>query len=763
MSSKKSYAAAMMLFWLAQVSTPAFASRPYAVHDSIEMAHFGYGPQFSPDGRYFVVSTTRGRLPVNQIETTIWLFETSKVKLLLTSATKSASTGLGKALVRLSACTNEREVISAPRWHANGQLLFFLAMKADGSGRRLCSVDIKSGLLKRISPSNYDVSNFDIVKDLVVYAQGRRPSDSALFQSAGHDLPDIQIGTGASLSQLLYPNFVESNFHLSPLQLWSYQNNKTSPIMVSCGASRQQHIATIYGDAETLSISPDKRYIVVTAPAKQLRSNWQKFKTFNDLPVTSITKNGIAANSVNSIAKMNNLEQYQIIDLACRKMSALLDAPTGTTVGYRGGTAIAWSADGRRLAVSNTFFPAKSKSDPERVRPCVVVLNTDKSSQECVVEYQKADRLWELAWGEKGNSLELNYSDRREIYRKENEGWIGHRAEEGKQAGAPGHSGLSVWIDEDVDKPPVLMAGAASAVGKNNLRILDPNPQLGQIDRGTASLYEWTDSFGRKWNGGLIKPSTMIPGRRYPLVIQTHGFHRSFLSDGTFSTANPGRALASRGIVVLQVNENRSFELSPDEIEKDGRSGYVAAIEQLAADGLIAADNVGIIGFSRTGLYVLDCLINAPKYFKAASMAEANSNSLWYYYSGTDSLEDGRADGVSSCIGSQPFAEGLKSWLERSPGFQTEKISAPILFEEHAPWAMLASWDIYAALRRQKKPVELLYMRNGEHVLSKPVQRFVSQETNADWYDFWLNGHEDPDPKKARQYERWRSLRKPQG
>jgi hypothetical protein len=28
----------------------------------------------------------------------------------------------------------------------------------------------------------------------------------------------------------------------------------------------------------------------------------------------------------------------------------------------------------------------------------------------------------------------------------------------------------------------------------------------------------------------------------------------------------------------------------------------------------------------------------------------------------------------------------------------------------------------------------------------------------VDWFDFWLNGHEDPDPEKADQYRRWRGL-----
>ena len=52
------------------------------------------------------------------------------------------------------------------------------------------------------------------------------------------------------------------------------------------------------------------------------------------------------------------------------------------------------------------------------------------------------------------------------------------------------------------------------------------------------------------------------------------------------------------------------------------REGYVAAIEQLDAEGLIDPHKVGIIGFSWTGWYVLNTLLHATKYFAAATLAE---------------------------------------------------------------------------------------------------------------------------------------------
>jgi hypothetical protein len=59
--------------------------------------------------------------------------------------------------------------------------------------------------------------------------------------------------------------------------------------------------------------------------------------------------------------------------------------------------------------------------------------------------------------------------------------------------------------------------------------------------------------------------------------------------------------------------------------------------------------------------------------------------------------------------------------------------------------------------------VELQYIRSGQHNLTKPLQILAHQEMLVDWFDFWLNGHEDPNPAKAEQYARWRKLREGHG
>lgn len=193
------------------------------------------------------------------------------------------------------------------------------------------------------------------------------------------------------------------------------------------------------------------------------------------------------------------------------------------------------------------------------------------------------------------------------------------------------------------------------------------------------------------------------------------------------------------------------------------RVGYVAAIGKLVDEGLVDPARVGIAGFSITGWFSLNALIRDPSVFAAASFADGSDAGLAGYFASVGLMNAERAKQYAQqFVGVEPFGEGLKQWLGVSPALNTDKIKAPVLCEFHSPLALLATWDLYAALRAQNKPVDLLYLRDASHVLYKPKEVFASQEMNADWFDFWLNKHEDPSPNKQGQYARWRQLRSSQ-
>src|SRR5713226_9114210 len=70
------------------------------------------------------------------------------------------------------------------------------------------------------------------------------------------------------------------------------------------------------------------------------------------------------------------------------------------------------------------------------------------------------------------------------------------------------------------------------------------------------------------------------------------------------------------------------------------------------------------------------------------------------------------------------------------------------------------SWEFFVGLKRLGKPIELVWLPDSLHEPVKPLERMTAQQGNVDWFCFWLQGYEDPDPAKAERYARWRDLRK---
>jgi dipeptidyl aminopeptidase/acylaminoacyl peptidase len=313
-----------------------------------------------------------------------------------------------------------------------------------------------------------------------------------------------------------------------------------------------------------------------------------------------------------------------------------------------------------------------------------------------------------------------------------------------------GYGGLQVVVKQTFDRPPVLVA-----TDKRTFRVIwDPNPQLNNIELGQAKIYAWKDKEGREWKSGLFEPTNYKPGQRYPLVIQTHGFEESeFRPSGVFPTAFAARALAATGMAVLQVGGDCPV-LTVDE-GPCFVSGYETAANQLVSEGLVDPERIGIIGFSRGCFHVMEALTKGSLHFSAASITDGVMENYLQYMMWLDPNNES-----DSMIGAKPFGEGLQQWLKLSPGFNLDKVNAPLLINGRGSFGVLGMWEPYAGLRYLHKPVDLVMLNTDEHILTNPAVRMASQGGTVDWFRFWLKDEEDPDPAKAEQYARWRELRK---
>jgi dipeptidyl aminopeptidase/acylaminoacyl peptidase len=310
---------------------------------------------------------------------------------------------------------------------------------------------------------------------------------------------------------------------------------------------------------------------------------------------------------------------------------------------------------------------------------------------------------------------------------------------------------VTITAKEEVNVPPALWATDVKT--RATKKLWDPNPQLGSINLGQASVWRFTDPSGHEWVSGLVKPPDYVAGRHYPLIIQTHGFEEhEFLTDGSYTTAFAARPLAAAGFVVLQMNDNGAHVVSLREADDQIR-GFKTAIAKLNARGLIDPRRVGIIGFSRTCYYVESALIKNPQLFAAASITDGVDESY------VQSMFFDVLDEPRQMYGGPPVGKNLPAWLKWAPSFNLDRVRAPLLVNSIGNGSVLGEWEIYSSLRMQKKSVELTYMPEGQHILQRPLERLASQQGSVDWFRFWLQGYEDPDPAKAAQYVRWRSLR----
>jgi dienelactone hydrolase len=728
--------------------------RPYLVRDTVELSKFTVPSTFSPDGRYFVTVTERGVLPQGLTEATVWLFETAAVR-------KSVSGDLPVhpvALARVSAAVNDDGIISQLAWEQSGTSLLFLG-RSGRENRQLFRARLQDHSATALTPAIQDVVSYAASPSRIVYFAAPNTAPEHAWWANDPSAVDVVNGTGQSLMEYLFPNYPKPV--PTPFEVWQVRGAIAKPIIEA--STRRPMKVLGSSEVSYMSLSHDGSRLVAIANADRIPPLWARYEIPKDpdvRPFQPDVQDSSAPSSAGRAADdYGRAVQYQFFDLTNGTRHALLEAPVADF--HRGGPdalQAAWSADDRFVAVSGTYLPMDSKGDSSPFTGVcgAAVIEVRAGSVACLLDHPagKPTAVAALHWDLAGRLIVEGSGFATAEYEQASAMWqlTGRHPEQPRPA-------LELALHQSLNEPPVLAVN--DSTGHSHF-IFDPNPQLSAIDLGTVAFYRWKDPRGRDILGALAKPSGFVSGHRYPLVIQTHNLRtRRFFAAGTSETATAGRALTARGVLVLQVDEPEPT-LDWEESQRNGVDVYLAAIDKLTADGFIDPKRVGITGYSRAGTYVAKAITQVPERFAAAVLSNTDAGTLSTYEAYVDYLMPTYADEAANFMaGAKPYGSGLQKWLERAPGFHSENVRAPVLFSVGGPQHLLGLWGFYAALRDQGKPVELQYFRSGAHTFRKPLQILAHEELLVDWFDFWLNGHEDPSPEKAEQYARWRKLRAP--
>lgn len=734
----------------------AQAKKPFTVADDIGLTLFNNANRTnemetvlsSPDGEHVAVHSQRGRLDVNLVEDSISFYRSEEIKSFLAGGDESRRPAPFWVVTR--SCKEAEDKVAGEdgairhwRWLANSEGLAFVAPAKNGAWQ-LTLADVRSKKLEVLTPETVSVLAFDIRdRQHYVYTatevSGERSSDAQ---------GPARVATGRKLRELFFPDD-PLNRIFRPAYLWAVLGARPFEV--------KKDGATVVPELGfPLALSPDGESVASVIDIPHVPSSWERLYP----PPFPSSEWRIHAGE--------SAKQFVRIGLKAGSLQSLADAPISMSAGPWEDVPLEaeWSRDGQSILLPGTYLRSKDDSPS---RPCIAVVDLDSNTRSCVEVLKGETETGHEAGYHSISSAEFVEGKKEEVlvtfthsdssiagttqYTRANNGtW--RVTSQGVGEPKAWHDGLQVTVKEDLNVPPVLVAS-----NKETSRVIwDPNPQLKSFDFGEVSLYRWKDKEGREMEGNLYKPANYQPGRRYPLVIQTHGnYSGRFRPSGEFTTAFAAQELAAAGIAVLQVLERCVIGGESPREGPCAISVYETAVNQLAAEGLVDPEKVGLIGFSHTCFYVMETLtMSSNLHLRAASVNDGYMNDYFQF------MTDPSPGKTEPWNGGPPFGDGLQLWLKRSPSFNLDKVHAPLLLMAASGGyksSGLFMWGPYAGLYSLKKPVDLILLNSNEHGITNPAERLVSQGTNVDWFRFWLTGEEDPDPAKAEQYKRWHGLR----
>ncbi len=711
---------------------------PITAADVIGMTTIGNGVQgdeadydvVSPDGSRIAVVVQRPNLAHNTVDFALVVFRTADLL-----------RGPKADTVATFASSSNRPGIVHVRWLPDNATLVFLGERPSELPQ-IYTLDTRTQQLTQRTHATTVITSFDLAGagDPVVYA-AEEPRDTSGY--AAMRAHGFVVAPRALVSDVIAGDW--------GLQIPAWEARDPHALHVVRGASETTVLlpdsAAGYrscrvGQFSTLSIASSGDVALMQC---RLRTAPPEWKGYRQKQFRLLADQGYAG------------DMYVVLDLTTGRAHPLIDAPADLT------TTLVWAPDGRSVVLANALLPLDVTDSAERAARAThqMVAEVDVHTG-AVTVIARRDTLVALGWNPRNATVELTpgtylmpNETRRVYYRKTAAGW--HEAPARAMAAPPV---AVVVIDQGLNM--TMRLSAVDPRTKARQVIYDPNPGLLTKYRfGREDVIHWKTKAGAAWVAGLYWPPDYVPGQRYPLVIQTHGFDSTAFSPyGAYSTGEAAQPLANLGMFVLQMSNLPIESLVTPREGPLSMEGVEEAIDYLDSLGLIDRTRVGMQGFSRTCYYTLYLLTHSHYPIAAAALTDGVDMSyLQHLVFEPTQIGSGEIAEYTKMNGGEPFGAALKTWMERAPGFNLDRVTAPLQLTALTPRSLLEEWEPYAGLLLQGKPAEMVYIPDGAHVLTRPWERLTSEQGAVDWYRFWLKGEEDPDPAKAEQYVRWHALR----
>jgi dipeptidyl aminopeptidase/acylaminoacyl peptidase len=307
-----------------------------------------------------------------------------------------------------------------------------------------------------------------------------------------------------------------------------------------------------------------------------------------------------------------------------------------------------------------------------------------------------------------------------------------------------------VCVTAEADRPPRLER-IDLMTGERQV-LFDPNAALAlDMAKTTPSrLLRWTDAKGQEFTGQFF--SARRTGRGPSPLFVNYYDCRGFLRGG-MGDEWPFASLAENGISSLCINQ-APYRLDAVERYGQGLSAVRSAIDLLASKGEIDRTKVGMGGLS-FGTEVTLWTVMKSDLLAAASVTSVGMSRNYYLFGSM------RGDAFLKPL--KEFwqlgapDETPERWRILSPAAYLDRIKAPILMQMPEQEYVIAL--DYAIPLMQKHRADLYVFPNEPHQKFQPRHKLAAYKRNIDWFRFWLQGYEDPDPAKHEEYKHWRAMK----
>jgi dipeptidyl aminopeptidase/acylaminoacyl peptidase len=251
---------------------------------------------------------------------------------------------------------------------------------------------------------------------------------------------------------------------------------------------------------------------------------------------------------------------------------------------------------------------------------------------------------------------------------------------------------------------------------------------------------EWKGADGTTVEGLLFYPLDYEQGKRYPLVVQTHGGPQASDKFGFGYTQNYVEVLAAKGYAVLQPNYRGSTGYG-DAFLRDMVGHYfqnahldvLAGVDSLIKAGVADPDHLIKMGWSGGG-HMTNKIITYTGRFKAASSGAGAAD--WVSMYAQSDIRSFR----TPWFGGTPWQKDapIQVYWENSPLKDVSKVTTPTIFlvgqnDPRVPEPQ--SIEMYRALKSNGVPTHLYVAPREPHGWAELRHVLFKMNVELDWFE----------------------------